>query len=186
MSWLHRRQTLGASVKGTPPPPGSRARHTDRRFLLTTPTPHPRDHLCPQTASQRGIQPQNPRLCARCDRGALGKGRSAGCIARRLTLRGASCSPTPSWPGLGAGGERGRHLRSSLGRQGNKRATQGRWALSCSGPMAPAPKLDSGGRSHPLKPPPLAKKPLKERERKNRKDVVPDAPRSEQGPGGIY
>ena len=40
--------------------------------------------------------------------------------------------------------------------------------------------------SHPSKPPPLAKKPLKERERKNRKDVVPDAPRLEQGPGGIY
>ena len=186
MSWLHRRQTLGASVKGAPPPPGSRAWHTDRRFLLTNPTPHPRDHLCPQTISQRGIRPWNPSLCARRDGGALGKGRAAGCTARRLTLRGASCSPTPSWPRPGVGGERGRHLRSSLGRQGNKRATQGRWALSCSGPVAPAPKLDSGGRSHPSKPPPLAKKPLKERERKNRKDVVPDAPRSEQGPGGIY
>ena len=54
--------------------------------------------------------------------------------------------------------------------------------MDCSTPG----KLDSGGRSHPSKPPPLAKKPLKERERKNRKDVVPDAPRSEQGPGGIY
>lgn len=153
--------------------------------MLPLNSPPPRDHLRPQTASQRGVRPRNPSLCARHDGGGLGKWRAAGCTAPHLTLRGASCSPTPSWPRPGAG-ERGRHLRSSLGRQGNKRATRGWWALSCSGPMLPAPNLDSGGRSRPLKPPPLAKKPLKERERKNRKDVVPDAPRSEQGPGGIY
>lgn len=124
--------------------------------------PHPTDHLHPQTPSQRGTWPQNPSLCVRRDGGALGKGWAAGCTAPRLTLRGVFCSPTPSRPRPGAGGQRGRHLRSSLWRQGNKHATRGWWALSCSVPMSPAPKLDSGGRSRPLKPPPLAKKPLKE------------------------
>ena len=158
LSWLHRRQSQEPLSKEP------HLRQAPERCTQTNASslPPPPTHLHPQTPSQRGTWPQNPCLCARRDGGALGKGWAAGCIAPRLTLRGVFCSPTPSRPRPGAGGQRGRHLRSSLRRQGNKRATRGWWALSCSVPVSPAPKLDSGGRSRPLKPPPLTKKPLKE------------------------
>lgn len=95
------------------------------------------------------------------------------------TLRGTvglfQPNPNPGWERK----ERGRFKQQfiGMGKNTTNRACEDSWALSCLMPMSPAPKPDSCGHACTPESPPLAQKPLKERERKNKKDVVPDAHR---------
>lgn len=105
-----------------------------------------------------------------------------------LTLRGTSGvfqpnpSPSQEWKEQGCC----KRQCAGTGETPPGRAREDSRARCRSTPLPPAPQPDSCRHACPPKSPPLAQKPRKECERKNKKDMVPDAHRSEQGPGGIY
>lgn len=99
-----------------------------------------------------------------------------------LTLRGLSGLFRPNPSARREQKERENYiLRSSLLRRRKRRpsrARDGSQARSRPMPTAPAPKSDPPvGMPVPPSPLPPAQKPLKERERKNKKDMVPDGRR---------